>query len=278
MALTFRREEGVPRRQPAGSQLPKEVQVTPYRRAGGRGADQLRAVSFETDYIIYPEGSVLVATGRTKVLCNASVEEGVPAWMMAAHTSGGWVTAEYALLPRSTHERTSRETLRPRGRTQEIRRLIGRSLRAAVELSRLPRVTITIDCDVLQADGGTRTASITGGYVALALALSRMVAAGEASAEVFASPVSAVSVGMVERTPLLDLDYQEDSAADVDANIVMNMAGEFIELQATAEGAPLAPKQLEELLDLAAKGCRRLFEAQRSALAGVSDASPFPAP
>lgn len=252
-----------------------EVPVTTYQREGGRGEAELRPMSFETDYVIYPEGSVLVSAGRTKVLCNASVEEGVPSWMMAAGRPGGWVTAEYAMLPRATHDRTPREIRRPRARTQEIRRLIGRSLRAAVELGRMPPATIMLDCDVLQADGGTRTASITGGYVALALALGRMIAAGEAGREVFGSPVAAVSVGILQGNPLLDLDYREDVAADVDANIVMNLAGEFIEVQSTAEGAPLTRGQLDELLDLATSGCGALLEQQRTVLAGKLDVTPF---
>lgn len=236
-------------------------------RSGGRRPDALRPVKFERDYIEYPEGSVLASMGRTKVLCNASIEPGVPRWMEAAGTEGGWITAEYALLPRSTQQRVERETLRPRGRTQEIQRLIGRSLRAALNLDRLPAVTITVDCDVLQADGGTRTASITGGYVALALALGRAVDSGEMEPSIFRPPVAAISAGVVDGDVLLDLDYAEDSAADVDANVVMNAAGDFIEVQCTAEGEALARSQLKEILKVTETGIQQLLAAQREALA-----------
>ncbi|MFP3855077.1 MAG: ribonuclease PH, partial [Anaerolineales bacterium] len=197
------------------------------------------------------------------VLCNATVEQGVPHWMNRGGLPGGWLTAEYSLLPRSTDRRVSRETLRPRGRTQEIRRLIGRSLRASVHLERLPPITITMDCDVIQADGGTRTAAITGGYIALMLALGRSIEDGSVDPQALASPVAAVSVGMVEGLPLLDLDYQEDVAADVDANIVANANGEFIEVQSTAEGKPLSRQDLDSLLSLATAGIRQLQKIQR---------------
>lgn len=235
------------------------------RRTDGRRADELRPLRFETDYIEYPEGSVLVETGRTKVLCNATVEDGVPSWMVRSGRPGGWVTAEYAMLPRATQERTRRETLRPRGRTQEIRRLIARSLRAAVRLEAMDQVTVTVDCDVLQADGGTRTASITGGYVALALALGRRLESGRAD-EVFRAPLAAVSVGVVGGRSLLDLNYEEDVSAQVDANVVINEAGEFIEAQATAEGDPIARSTLDGLLDLAENGVSELILQQREVL------------
>lgn len=235
-------------------------------RSDGRRPDELRTVRFETDYIDYPEGSVLVETGRTMVLCNATVEDGVPSWMMRAGRPGGWVTAEYAMLPRATQERTRRERLRPRGRTQEIRRLIGRSLRAAVRLEALDPVTITIDCDVLQADGGTRTASITGGYVALALALGRRLEGQGGAGKLFRAPLAAVSVGVVDGRSLLDLNYGEDVNAQVDANVVLNEEGEYIEVQATAEGDPIPRPTLNELLDLAEGGIRQLIERQREVL------------
>lgn len=235
-------------------------------RGDGRQPDELRPIEFETDYIIYPEGSVLVAAGRTKVLCNASVESGVPGWMDRAGRRGGWVTGEYAMLPRATQERTRRETLRPRGRSQEIRRLIGRSLRAAVLLEQLEPVTITVDCDVLQADGGTRTASVTGGFVALALALMDQFGA-ESAVEVIRAPIAAVSVGVVDGRSLLDLNYEEDVAAQVDANVVLDGLGRFIEVQSTAEGEPIPRAALDELLDLAASGIAELISEQRRVLA-----------
>lgn len=237
-----------------------------FERRDGRSADELRPIQFRTDYIEYPEGSVLVETGRTKVLCNATVEPGVPSWMARSGKRGGWVTAEYAMLPRSTHERSRREGLRPRGRTQEIRRLIGRSLGAAVRLEALDEITVTIDCDVLQADGGTRTASITGGYVALALALGRQVEAGQLAAEALRAPVAAVSAGLVASQALLDLAYDEDVRAQVDANIVMDGAGRFIEVQAAAEGEPIDRSELEGLIGLAEGGIRQLVFHQRQAL------------
>jgi ribonuclease PH len=243
-------------------------------RSGGRRQHEMRPVVFERDYIEYPEGSVLVAMGRTKVLCNVTVETGVPGWMTDSRAAGGWLTAEYALLPRSTHSRVSRETLRPRGRTQEIRRLIGRSLRAALNLADLPPVTITVDCDVLQADGGTRTASITGGYVALALALGRAVSSGEMGPAIFRPPVAAISAGVVDGAVLLDLDYAEDSVADVDANVVMNAAGEFIEVQCTAEGDALTHAQLDEILKLSDDGIQQLLAAQQAALAEADQPLP----
>ncbi|MEJ5199946.1 MAG: ribonuclease PH, partial [Anaerolineae bacterium] len=198
-------------------------------RVDGRRSDQLRPVRLEIGYTRWAEGSVLVTQGDTVVLCNATIDEQLPPWMMRNHEERGWVTAEYAMLPRSTLIRSPRETT-PQPRTQEIRRLIGRSLRAAVNLELLGKRQIIVDCDVLQADGGTRTAAITGGYVALALALRKLVAGGYAPAEVFLAPVAAVSVGVVDGEPLLDLCYDEDLRAEVDMNVVMNREGRYVEL------------------------------------------------
>ncbi|MBS3751676.1 MAG: ribonuclease PH [Anaerolineales bacterium] len=236
------------------------------KRQDGRRRDQLRPISFTTDFIEYPEGSVLISTGKTKVLCNVSIEEDVPGWMERNEVSGGWVTAEYAMLPRSTHTRRSRETDGLGGRTQEIRRLIGRSLRAAVDLKKLGPRTCIVDCDVLQADGGTRTASITGGYVALALALQRLIREGSLTPDVFAPPVAAVSVGVIRDEPVLDLCYEEDSKADVDLNVVMNANQRYIEIQGTAEGNPFSQRTLDSLLELANQGIEELISVQRRAL------------
>jgi len=236
------------------------------KRLDGRRRDQLRPVSFTTDFIEYPEGSVLISTGKTKVLCNASIEEDVPGWMERNEVGGGWITAEYAMLPRSTHTRRSRETDGLGGRTQEIRRLIGRSLRAAVDLKKLGPRTCIVDCDVLQADGGTRTASITGGYVALALALQRLIQEGSLTPDVLAPPVAAVSVGVIRDEPVLDLCYEEDSKADVDLNVVMNANQRYIEIQGTAEGNPFSQRTLDSLLELANQGIEELFSVQRRAI------------
>lgn len=236
------------------------------KRQDGRRRDQLRPISFTTDFIEYPEGSVLISTGKTKVLCNVSIEEDVPGWMERNEVGGGWVTAEYAMLPRSTHTRRSRETDGLGGRTQEIRRLIGRSLRAAVDLKKLGPRTCIVDCDVLQADGGTRTASITGGYVALALALQRLIREGSLTPDVFAPPVAAVSVGVIRDELVLDLCYEEDSKADVDLNVVMNANQRYIEIQGTAEGNPFSQRTLDSLLELANQGIEELISVQRRAL------------
>ena len=233
-------------------------------RIDGRKPDYLRPVTLTPDYVVFPEGSVLIAMGETKVLCNDTLEKGTPRWKQQQGIPGGWVTAEYALLPRSTHVRTSRETRGLRGRTQEIKRLIGRSLRAAVDLEKLGERTFILDCDVIQADGGTRTAAITGGYLALRMALQTLIEAGEEDLGVLLSPVAAVSVGIVEGVPLLDLCYTEDVAAQVDVNVVMNAAGEFIEVQGTAEGEPFPRNSLDAMLDLAEKGIRELLEIQRA--------------
>ncbi|MFZ5916133.1 MAG: ribonuclease PH [Chloroflexota bacterium] len=235
-------------------------------RADGRKPDELRPVSLVPDFVVYPEGSVLIAMGETRVLCNVTVQEGVPGWMRGQGLSGGWITAEYALLPRSTHHRTPRETFGLRGRTQEIRRLIGRCLRAAVDQEKLGERTCIVDCDVIQADGGTRSAAITGGYVALALALGRLIQGGLLPPEVLTSAVAAISVGVVNGQPLLDLCYEEDSTAEVDVNVVMNADGRFIEVQGSAEGAPFPRTTLHELLDLAHSGIDQLLTIQREML------------
>ena len=233
-------------------------------RADGRAADALRPVTIETGVQAYAEGSALIACGRTRVLCAASVEPRVPPWLVGQ--GRGWVTGEYAMLPRATTTRMPRERSGPSGRTQEIQRLIGRALRAAVRLDLLGERMITVDCDVLQADGGTRTASVTGGYIALALAIQGLVRNGEAPPDVLSSPVAAVSVGTVDGVALLDLAYDEDARAEVDMNVVMNGAGEFIEVQGTAEGAPFSAERLSEFLALAGGGIRQLLAAQRAAL------------
>ena len=233
-------------------------------RPDGRRPDELRPVKFTLDYVEYPEGSVLIEVGRTRVLCNASVEEQVPAWMVGRGV--GWLTAEYALLPRSTHTRTPRETQGLHGRTQEIRRLIGRSLRAAVDLNLLGERTLVVDCDVLQADGGTRTAAVTGSTVAVALALRRLVERQVVPPEVFKSPVAAVSVGVVGGEVRLDLCYAEDRDAEVDLNVVMTADGRLVEVQGTAEGSPFSRETLDRMLDLAAQGIACLIQQQREAL------------
>jgi ribonuclease PH len=237
-------------------------------RPDGRGADQLRPVRFTRHWQRHAEGSALVEFGETKVLCAASVTRGVPRWRQGSGL--GWVTAEYAMLPRATNVRTDRESVRGRigGRTHEISRLIGRSLRAAIDLSALGENSIAIDCDVLQADGGTRTAAITGAYVALADAVSWLAERGELSQpDPLVTSVSAVSVGVVDGEPRLDLMYEEDVRAETDMNVVCTAEGEFVEVQGTAEGTPFRRDELELLLDLAVAGCKELTDHQRSALA-----------
>ncbi|WP_405225101.1 ribonuclease PH [Lentisalinibacter sediminis] len=238
-------------------------------RPSGRRPDELRPVVFIADYTRHAEGAVLIECGHTRVLCTASVEDRVPPWLRGRHQ--GWITAEYGMLPRATHTRTAREAARGRqgGRTQEIQRLIGRSLRAVADLSALGERTVTVDCDVLQADGGTRTASITGGYVALALAMERLKKKGALAKNPLHGQVAAVSVGIYRGEPLLDLDYAEDSEAETDMNIVMNDAGAFIEVQGTAEGHAFRRDELERLLDLAGAGIGQLVAAQNQALAAA---------
>ena len=230
-------------------------------RADGRAHHQLRPVTLTPGYTRYAEGSVLIEMGLTRVLCTATVDEAVPAWLKGR--GSGWVTAEYAMLPRATETRTARG---PNPRAEEIRRLIGRSLRASVDLAHLGERQIIIDCDVLQADGGTRTASITGGYVALAMALHTLIERGAVTAPVLRAPVAATSVGIVGGTTLLDLTYAEDAAAEVDCNIVLNAEGRYVEVQGAAEGQPFARGQLHAMLDLAEIGIRQLFDAQQRAL------------
>jgi ribonuclease PH len=234
-------------------------------RSGGRGPDQGREVTIELGVAPYAEGSCLIATGDTRVLCAASVVEGVPPWR--ERSGAGWVTAEYAMLPRATHMRTRRERTGAKGRTQEIQRLIGRSLRAVTDMKRLGQNTITVDCDVLQADGGTRTASITGAFVALTLATDWMSSEGLAEPDPLKEHVAAVSVGLVGGVPFLDLDYGEDSTAQVDMNIVGTKSGGLVEVQGTAEGDPFPRGDLDALLDLATAGLEGLFEAQARAIA-----------
>jgi ribonuclease PH len=234
-------------------------------RNDGRTANQLRPLRIETGYTRWAEGSALITQGETVVLCNATVEEKLPPWLLKADPSRGWVTAEYSMLPRSTHTRTPRATT-PAARTQEIRRLIGRSLRATVNLEHLGARQIVVDCDVLQADGGTRTASVTGGYVALALALRRLRDAGLVDAAVFSAPVAAVSAGIVDGRALLDLCYEEDVRAEADFNVVMDGLGRMIEVQGTAERSPFERAALMDLLDLAERGIAELLTAQQNSL------------
>lgn len=233
-------------------------------RKDGRAPDALREISFERDFTRWAEGSVLASFGETKVLCNVSIDDNLPPWLKHAENPHGWVTAEYAMLPRSTHSRTRRETRWPKGRTQEISRLIGRSLRMAVDLTQLGERTCIVDCDVLQADGGTRTAAVTGGWLALALALQPLIEAGDLPQNVIERQIAAVSVGIVSGTPLLDLAYEEDRDAEVDLNVVMTAAGEIVEVQGTAEQSPFPRSLLDSLLDLAQDGILTLVQHQNT--------------
>ena len=237
------------------------------QRPSGRRPDEMREVGFVRGYTRHAEGAVLVSFGHTRVLCTASIENKVPAFLRGK--GEGWVTAEYGMLPRATHTRSDREASRGKqgGRTLEIQRLIGRSLRACVDRAALGERTITLDCDVLQADGGTRTAAITGAYVALADAINMLLAKGELKKNPLHGAVAAVSVGIYRGVPVLDLDYAEDSDCDTDMNLVMNEGGAFIELQGTAEGHAFRRDELDALLTLGEAGCAQLFEAQRLALA-----------
>jgi len=236
-------------------------------RRDGRRIDQLRRVEIVRDYTEFAAGSTLITVGKTKVLCTASVDEDVPRWMRG--TGKGWVTAEYSLLPGSSPERVSREASKGRqsGRTHEIQRLIGRSLRGICDMTALGERQVTLDCDVLQADGGTRTASVTGAYVALHDACTRLVQAGKISRHPLADSLAAVSVGVVDAVCMLDLDYSEDSRAEVDMNVVMTGAGRYVEVQGTAEGMPFSPSELAELLALAGGGVAELIAAQHAVLA-----------
>ena len=238
-----------------------------YNRLDNRTHDQIRHTKITPNISPYAEGSALIEVGGTKVICTASVEDRVPLFMRNKGT--GWVTAEYAMLPRATNTRTQRETQRPSGRTQEIQRLIGRSLRAVVDTSLLGERQIMLDCDVIQADGGTRCASITGAYVALALACRRLVKNGIIKTSPILSEVAAVSVGIIDGTPILDLAYAEDSTADVDMNIVCTSEGRFIELQGTAEKGPFSREQMDELVDLGMRGIELLIAKQKSIISQV---------
>lgn len=240
--------------------------MTAFVRSGARAADALRPVRITSHYTMHAEGSVLIEFGNTKVLCTASVEEKVP-----PHKRGsgeGWVTAEYGMLPRATHSRSDREAARGKqtGRTQEIQRLIGRSLRAVFDLKKLGERTIQLDCDVIQADGGTRTAAITGAFVAAQDAVNGLLAAGKITETPITASVAAISVGIVDGTPLLDLEYTEDSACDTDMNVVMTGAGHFVEVQGTAEGVAFTRAEMDQLLTLAEKGVTELMLLQQQAL------------
>jgi ribonuclease PH len=245
------------------------MQASTFFRVAGRGLSQLRPVRLTTGYVATAEGSVLIEVGNTRVLCNATVDQGVPAWLR--NSGRGWVTAEYGMLPRATLTRTPRESERGKvgGRTHEIQRLIGRSLRAVVDMQALGERTVILDCDVLQADGGTRTAAITGACAALAIAINRMVATGALKASPLKQLVAATSVGIVEETALLDLAYEEDAQAEVDMNVVMTEDGGLVEVQATAERTPFARSRMLEMMDLAAAGIEQLLQAQREATAAA---------
>jgi ribonuclease PH len=240
-------------------------------RLDGRKFTQIRNVKITPDIQLFAEGSAMIEVGNTKVLCSASIEPGVPKWLQG--TGKGWITAEYGMLPRSTGSRMKRDKILNGGRTLEISRLIGRSLRSAVDLAALSEHQITVDCDVIQADGGTRTASVTGGFVALALAFKKLKDLGHISTIPLKDYVSAVSVGIQTNQPILDLNYEEDSSADTDMNFVMNSKGEFIEIQGTAEQTAFSQIQLQSMIELARSGCRSLFEMQRQIVGHI-----FPPP
>jgi ribonuclease PH len=251
--------------------MPQQNQPSPAgARADGRSPGELRPIRFTNHIAPNATGSTLIEWGRTRVICGVTVEEGVPRWMKEQQVAGGWITAEYSMLPYSTLTRKPRDISKGKidGRSQEIQRLIGRSLRAAIDLEKLGPRTIWIDCDVLQADGGTRTASITGAFVALNLAMRKLVAEGKLAQSPIISAIAGVSVGVVDSMPLLDLCYVEDAAARVDLNLVMNTKDEFIELQASGEESTFDARHLQEMLDLGKAGIRRLIELQNAALAG----------
>lgn len=247
---------------------PQSTLAKPAPRADGRAPSQLRPVRFQNDIAPYATGSTLIEWGKTRVICGVTVDEIVPRWMKEQGITGGWITAEYSMLPYSTLQRKQRDSTKGKidGRSQEIQRLIGRAMRAALDLEKLGSRTIWIDCDVLQADGGTRTAAITGAYVALCLAVRKMLADGKLLESPILHAVAAVSVGVVEKRTLLDLCYTEDAAAAVDLNLVMNSAGEFIELQGTGEEATFSEEQLGEMLVLGKGGIGDLLKAQQAAL------------
>ncbi|WP_165241461.1 ribonuclease PH [Corynebacterium lizhenjunii] len=240
--------------------------MSDFTRADGRALDELRPVRITRNFTTNPAGSVLVEFGNTRVMCTASVEEGVPRFKR--DSGEGWLTAEYAMLPSATHERMPRESMRGKvkGRTHEISRLVARSLRAAVDLAELGENTIQLDCDVLQADGGTRTASITGAYVALADAVAYLERQGVVPGKPLLDPIAAVSVGIIDGYPCLDLPYEEDSRAEVDLNVVMQSSGNFVEVQGTGEHGLFGRTELDAMLDLAQKGCAELIAAQKAAL------------
>jgi ribonuclease PH len=248
----------------AGSPLPRA-------RADGRRADELRPLRFQNHIAPYATGSTLIEWGETRVICGVTVEEIVPRWMKEQNVTGGWITAEYSMLPYSTLQRKPRDIAKGKidGRSQEIQRLIGRAMRAAIDLEKLGPRTLWIDCDVLQADGGTRTAAITGGYVALALAVNKLMTEGKVKESPLPHAVAAVSVGVVSGQPMLDLCYTEDVAAAVDMNLVMNAKGEFIELQGTGEEATFTETELAQMLALGKSGLRQLLHAQQAAIAGA---------
>jgi len=245
------------------------VQVSSAARADGRLSDQLRPVRFQNNIAPHATGSTLIEWGNTRVICGVTVEETVPRWMKEQGVTGGWITAEYAMLPYSTLQRKQRDSTKGRvdGRSQEIQRLIGRAMRAAIDLEKLGTRTVWVDCDVLQADGGTRTAAITGAYVAFCLAIRKLMGEGKLAENPLLHAVAAVSVGIVADQPMLDLCYTEDAAAAVDLNLVMNAAGEFIELQGTGEESTFSEAQLTEMLTLGKAGIRQLLAAQVAAIA-----------
>src|SRR5213594_4267788 len=246
----------------SGCERPPTAPADIMPRPDGRAVDQLRPVLLTRDYLLHPEGSVLVEFGATKVICTASVEDKVPPFLKGQ--GQGWVTAEYAMLPRSTNTRTPRENRGPSGRSQEIQRLVGRALRAVIDRSKLGERTVWVDCDVIQADGGTRTAAITGGFIAVADAIAKIP--GQEPAAAIRDHVAAISVGVVQGQALLDLCYAEDSSAEVDMNVVMTGGGEFVEVQGTAEQVPFGRARLDALLAIAEGGIRRLVRLQRRAL------------
>jgi ribonuclease PH len=243
--------------------------TAPPSRADGRSASELRPLRFQNNIAPYATGSTLVEWGNTRVICGVTVEDAVPRWMKEQNVLGGWITAEYSMLPYSTLQRKQRDITKGKidGRSQEIQRLIGRAMRATIDLEKLGSRTIWVDCDVLQADGGTRTAAITGAYVALSLAVAKLLAEGRLAESPMLHPVAAVSVGIVNNQPLLDLCYVEDAAAAVDLNLVMNEAGQFIELQGTGEESTFSESQLAALLALGKAGIRQLLAAQQATLA-----------
>ena len=242
--------------------------MTSFKRADGRAQDEMRPIRITRGFTNNPAGSVLVEFGNTRVMCTASVEERIPRFKYGS--GEGWLTAEYSMLPAATHERMPRESMKGKvkGRTHEISRLVGRSLRAAIDLRELGENTIAIDCDVLQADGGTRTASITGAYVALADAIAELKRRGVVTGNPLLPPVAAVSVGLIDGHVCLDLPYEEDSRADVDMNVIMTESGEFVEIQGTGEHSTFTREQLNQLLDAAEKGCREIISAQKAVLEG----------